>query len=127
MPKLCTKLKQVWNDYKLGRQVRHEMLRGREPCNDDASDRDGSSEGAPRRRQGWQHRPNEKYPWRIERVVPGGANWTGTWILEVKDLFEVEWEKRQVFDGRKWKWESIPQCHWPFPHESKRRSSHDAK
>ena len=115
-------IKQAWEDFKFGRYVRKEIARSQARCVDDkqtngTNDDQGDIKEDRRRRQ-WRLRRGEEYPWRIERDIKGDLNWRATWILEVKDLHDVEWETRRIHDGRRWRWHSIPQGHWPFPYES---------
>lgn len=55
------------------------------------------------------------YPWRIDNTIHGDVHWRGTWVLEVKDIFEVAWGLRKIHNGERWIWETIPESHWPFP------------
>lgn len=80
-------------------------------------DDDKNNTRADRCRRSWRLQRGKEYPWRIERDIKGDVNWRATWVLEVKDLHDVEWETRRIHDGRKWRWHSIPQGHWPFPYE----------
>lgn len=115
-----TSLKQVWADYKLGRDVRKEVARSQYRSVDkyrrDDTDNDKETK-KDRLRRSWCLRRGQEYPWRIERDIQGDVNWRATWILEAKDMFDIEWETRRVHDGRKWRWLSVPQGHWPFPYE----------
>lgn len=114
-------IRQGWSDYQLGRDVRRETALSQARCidrtrmNDEDNDNDDTEADRCRRR--WRLRRDQEYPWRIERDIKGDTNWRATWVLEVKDLHDIEWETRRVHDGRKWRWHSIPQGHWPFPYE----------
>lgn len=65
---------------------------------------------------GWRFRWDKEYPWRIECTVPGDENWRGTWVLEVKDMSEINWVQQKVHDGRGWKEVALPEApHWHTP------------
>lgn len=53
-----------------------------------------------RHRQSWKYQ-GDPYHWRSERDAVGDTNWRGTRILEVIDMFEVEWQNERVCDGRR--------------------------
>lgn len=63
---------------------------------------------------GWKARGGE-YLWRIDNTIHEDVHWRGTWVLEVKDIFEVTWGRRKIYNGKRWKWATIPESHWPFP------------
>jgi hypothetical protein len=114
-------LNQVWSDYQKGRFIRKEVARSQYRCIDkqraNETDHDKADTEADKLRRSWTMRLDHEYPWRIERDIRGGINWKATWVLEVKDLHEIEWETRRIHDGKKWRWHSVPQGHWPFPYE----------
>lgn len=141
-------LSQAWKDYKRGRDLRRQEQNSEQVSRpaklSNANRNQGSaaqiisleqelkhpqppvsriSDQAQCQREGWKNTGGE-YPWRIERSIPGDGNWRGTWILEVKDMFAMEWETVRVYDGRRWRWESLPHVHWPFPYK---QSSHAGK
>lgn len=63
---------------------------------------------------GWTFHRDSEYPWRIERTRQGDVDWRGTWVLEVQDMFSVNWTRQKVHDGRKWRWVTLPDApHWP--------------
>lgn len=108
-------IKQSWADFKLGREIRREkasLVKSQQPNANQSPD-------SQKHRKGWQRQKGQQYPWRIERGVIQDANSRGTWVLEVKHMFDVEWETLRVHDGRRWRWESVPQSHWPFPYVRK--------
>lgn len=73
---------------------------------------------------GWTFRRNHEYPWRIERTIQGDVDWRGTWVLEVKDMFTVNWTRQKIHDGRKWRWVTLPNApHWPVPNPPSRSSN----
>lgn len=118
----CAFLKQAWVDYKNGRQMRKNLQHEKEQEHQRQNfpvyaSESGDARNEPHSRQpksspGW-HRQNGAYPWRIEKTIQGDTNWRGTWILEVKDIFDVTWERQKIHDGKKWKMVSIPASHWP--------------
>jgi hypothetical protein len=113
-------LSQAWKDYKRGRDLRRQEQNGEQvsrPAKLSNANRNRggaaqitSPEQEPRhprppapgisdhprcQRRGWKNTGGE-YPWRIERTIPGDGNWRGTWILEVKDMFAMEWDTAKV-------------------------------
>lgn len=71
----------------------------------------------PRRlNRGWEYQDGE-FPWRIERVVQEEDNWRGVWVLEVKDMWSMEWKKQYQQWGCQWRLGTVSQPHWPFPYE----------
>lgn len=65
---------------------------------------------------GWQFRWDKEYPWRIDCPIPGDENWKGTWVLEVKDISEVNWTWQEVHNGREWKEVILPDApYWHNP------------
>ncbi|KAI1329156.1 hypothetical protein F5Y16DRAFT_397622 [Xylariaceae sp. FL0255] len=66
------------------------------------------------KKEGWTRQKGE-YPWRIEQLVHEDDNTRGTWVLEMKDMSAVVWEKEYQMKGSRLKMETIPQPHWPFP------------
>lgn len=107
---------QAWEDYKIGRRLRkeRESLAASEKLNADYQS------DIQQRRKGWQRRSEREYPWRIERVIQQDENCRGTWVLEVRDMWDVEWEMVKVYDGKGWRWESVPRSHWPFMEEKEK-------
>lgn len=93
------------------------MAAGPAHANPSEPDHEHSQDRANRNNHPGWHRQRGEYPWRITRTLPGDDNWRGTWTLEVKNLFDVEWDNVKVFDGRKWRLQSLPHVHWPFPYE----------
>ncbi|KAH7357888.1 hypothetical protein B0T11DRAFT_283284 [Plectosphaerella cucumerina] len=69
------------------------------------------------RKQGWQYNPNAEFPWRLEQVVDGEENWRGTWVLDVKDMFAMEFGTPLVpkKDGRGGRYQRQPSRQLPFP------------
>ncbi|KAF9871921.1 hypothetical protein CkaCkLH20_10553 [Colletotrichum karsti] len=69
--------------------------------------------------EGWKHRPNAEFPWRLEQVVEEEENWRGTWVLEVKDMRAMDWGTAHVpkadGDGRGGRHQRQPTRHLPFP------------
>lgn len=64
----------------------------------------------------YNHR-NTEFPWRIERTVqPHDADWRGTWILEAKDMWSIDWQQGLTPEGVR-----PPQAHWPFVVVDRRR------
>ncbi len=70
------------------------------------------------RKGGWEYQDGE-FPWRLERVIQKGENWRGTWVLEVKDLWAMEWKREYYPSGSQWRLRTIPQPHWPFPNDQR--------
>ena len=68
--------------------------------------------------KGWKPQTGE-YAWSIRKTIYGEDNWRGTWILEVKDLLEINWKRVRIHDRKGWRWEEIPHGQWPFPQDSK--------
>lgn len=66
--------------------------------------------------RGWEYQGGE-FPWRLERTVQEEENWRGVWILEVKDMWSVKWEKEYRLKGRQWQLNTVSQAHWPFPYK----------
>lgn len=64
----------------------------------------------------YNHR-NTEFPWRIERTAqPLDADWRGTWILEAKDMWSIDWQQGLTPEGVR-----PPQAHWPFAVLDRRR------
>jgi hypothetical protein len=66
--------------------------------------------------KGWKYQGGE-FPWQIERIVQEEENWRGVWVLEVKDMWSMEWEKEYKQKGRQWRLNTVSQGHWPFPYK----------
>lgn len=63
---------------------------------------------------GWTFHRDSEYPWKIERTIQGDVDWRGTWVLEVQDMFSVNWTRQKVHDGHRWRWVTLPDApHWP--------------
>ncbi|RWA11755.1 hypothetical protein EKO27_g3352 [Xylaria grammica] len=72
----------------------------------------------------WVHQGGE-WPWRIEQIVhrdPSG-NARGIWVLEVKDLSAMYWERKDR-PGRRIP-ATVPQAQWPFPRQGKKEDDGD--
>jgi hypothetical protein len=87
-----------------------------ERCKDRNLPRDKGDNYPRRINRGWKHQGGE-FPWRIERTVQEEENWRGVWVLEVKDMFLLEWENEYELLGRRWRQNTVPQAHWPFPYK----------
>ncbi|TPX13409.1 uncharacterized protein E0L32_006139 [Thyridium curvatum] len=63
----------------------------------------------------WNYRHGKEYPWSIERVVQQNPDWRGTWVLEAKDMWSIDWQQGLTPQGKR-----QPQPHWPFavPYET---------
>lgn len=74
-----------------------------------------TTEECPRPKGCWNYRHGKEYPWSIERVVQQNPDWRGTWVLEAKDMWSIDWQQGLTPQGQR-----QPQPHWPFavPYET---------
>ncbi|KAI1192945.1 hypothetical protein F5X97DRAFT_339559 [Nemania serpens] len=70
----------------------------------------------------WVHQGGP-YPWRLEQVVhrDPSDNLRGIWVLEVKDMHAVYWDRGDPPTGC-----IPPQPHWPFPRRREDKSENDS-
>lgn len=126
------RIRQVWGDYKTGRMMRKREgqaeSHGRSAVVEDASElgerhtdrnipRNGGGDQSCRVNRGWEYHDGREFPWRIERIVEKEENWRGVWVLEVKDMWSMEWTKEYQQRGCQWRLGTLPQAHWPVPYE----------
>ncbi|KAI1175595.1 hypothetical protein F4777DRAFT_549835 [Nemania sp. FL0916] len=69
--------------------------------------------------EGWTYNERSEFPWRIIRIVQDEENWRGAWVLDVKDLWSLDWERVYQLKGTQWRLRTVPQAHWPFPKAEK--------
>ncbi|KAJ8128989.1 hypothetical protein O1611_g4643 [Lasiodiplodia mahajangana] len=125
----------AWNDFRNGRQARKDQENKREAqeeqtafpetersCRETSqlpeSHQDEATEDRRRacERGEWVRQQGE-YPFRIEQLVHLDDNTRGTWVLEVKDMFAIVWERDYRMEESMLREETVPQPHWPFPRQ----------
>ena len=67
--------------------------------------------------KGWEHREDAAFPWRIKRLVQKEEDWRSVWVLEVKDMWSMDWKRVQEQRGSRWRLGTVPQAHRPLPYE----------
>ncbi|KAI1494079.1 hypothetical protein F5X96DRAFT_618938 [Biscogniauxia mediterranea] len=94
-------IKQARDDYRQGRAMRHKLAKSRDT----------------NRPQSWED------AWRIEVGFEDSAenpNWRGKWVMEVKDLFAMDFYRKISRRDRRWIWQNRsttapdPARSWPL-------------
>ncbi|KFA53866.1 hypothetical protein S40293_10554 [Stachybotrys chartarum IBT 40293] len=120
-------MRQAWEDYHKGRtdrrmKQREQFGENRAAEKDEEADMDEDQnipgDGASLvSHPGWRYQGGE-FPWTLEHEMRTFGTWRGSWRLEAKDIFDVVWERRKIYDGKRWRDETIPQWHYPCPRQA---------
>lgn len=129
-------LLQIWNDYQRGRALRKEDEQKRlapppakpptpsptpPPPTPNTAAGGPQANTVPHRAEGrprWR-RVEGQYPWRITKTIADHSNWRGTWVLEVRDIFALDWNAEDT--GGSQAQPHLP--HWPFPYARRDRAA----
>jgi hypothetical protein len=126
------RIRQAWSDYKKGRSMRNGESTREGPTRQDSridervtSNITESQQSGPQ--NSWQYHQGEEYPWRLEQLIQEERNWRGVWVLEVKDMWSMEWRREYQRRGSQWRLRTVPQVHWPWPYEPQMRHAKRAE